>query len=46
MTEPIEFAVWVVKSGGPKEAEVQSFSSGGAKVSSWKDTLAKLGEYD
>jgi len=40
------FAVWVVDSGGPKEAQVQSYSPGGANVPSHVDTLAPSGEYD
>jgi len=28
------FAIWVVDLGGPKEAQVQSYSPGGANVSS------------
>jgi len=36
------FSVWVVDSGGPKEAQVQSYSPGGANVG----TLAPPGEYD
>ena len=34
------FAVWVVDSGGPKEAQVQSYSPGGANVPTWDGTLA------
>jgi len=37
-----QLAVLVVDSGGPKEAQVQSYSSGGASVPSW----AQPGEYD
>jgi len=40
------FAVWVVNSGRPKEAQVQSYCPGGANVPSWEGTLAPLGEYD
>jgi len=40
------FAVWVVDSGGPKEAQVQPHSPGGANVPSHVDTLASPGEYD
>ena len=40
------FAVWVVDSGGLKEAQVQSYSPGGTNVPSWEGTLASLGEYD
>jgi len=29
------FAIWVVESGGPKEAQVQLYSAGGASVPSW-----------
>ena len=40
-------AVWVVDSGGLKEAQVQSYSTGGtANVPSCKNTLAPPGEYD
>ena len=39
-------AVLVVDSGGPKEAQVQSYSPGGANVPSWEGTLAQPGEYD
>jgi len=28
-------AIWIVDSGGPKEAQVQSYSPGGANVPSW-----------
>ena len=38
--------IWVVDSGRPKEAQVQSYSPGGANVPSWKNTLAPPGEYD
>ena len=40
------FAVWVGDSGGPKEAQVQSYSPGGAKVPSWEGTLAPPCKYD
>jgi len=40
------FAVWVVDSSGLKEAQVWSYSPGGANVPSWKGTLAQPGEYD
>jgi len=52
MAEPLRlgkfngFAVWVVDSGGPKEARVQSYSSGGATVPTWEGTMAPPGEYD
>jgi len=39
-------AVWVVDSGGRKEAEVQSYSPGGANKPSWEGSLAQPGEYD
>jgi len=39
-------AVWVVDSGGSKEAQVQSYSPGGANVPSLEGTLAPPGEYD
>jgi len=41
-----QFAVWVVDSGGPKEAQVQPHSPGGANVPSHVDILASPGEYD
>jgi len=41
-----KFAVWVVDSGGPKEAQVQSCSPGGANMPTWEGTLAPPGEYD
>jgi len=34
--------MWVVDSGGPKEAQVQSYSLGGANVPSWEGTLALM----
>jgi len=40
------FAVWIVDSGGPKEAQVQSYSPGGASVPTCEGTLALPGEYD
>ena len=40
------FAVWVVDSGGSKEAPVQLYSPGGASVPSWEGILAPLGGYD
>jgi len=40
------FAFWVVDSTGPKEAQVQLYSLGGANVPRWKGTLAPPGEYD
>jgi len=40
------FAVWVVDSGGPKEAQVQSYSPSCANVPSWEGTPAPPGEYD
>ena len=39
-------AVWIVDWGGPKEAQVQSYSPGGASVPTWEGTLAPPGEYD
>ena len=39
------FVVSVVDSGRPKEAQVHSYSPGGANVPSWKSTLASPGEY-
>jgi len=40
------FAIWVVDSSGPKDAQVQSYSPGGANVPSWEDTFLPPGEYD
>ena len=41
------FAVWVVNSGGPKEAKVKSYLTGCANVPSWGEgTLVPAGEYD
>jgi len=40
------FAVWVVESGGPKEAQVQLYSPGSANVLTWEGTLAPPGKYD
>jgi len=41
------FAVWIVDSGGPKEAQVQSYLPGSANVPTWEgSTLAPPGEYD
>jgi len=40
------FAVWIVDSGGPKQEQVQSYSPGGANVSTWEGTLAPPDEYD
>ena len=40
------FALWVVDSGGPKEAQVQLYSTGGAIVPTWEGTLSPAGEYD
>jgi len=34
-----QFAVWVVDSSGPKDAQIQLYSPGGANVPSWEDTL-------
>jgi len=39
------FTVWVVDSGGRKEAQLQYYSLGGANVPSWEGTLAPPGEY-
>jgi len=33
------FAVWAVDSSVPKDAQIQSYSPGGANVPSWEDTL-------
>ena len=40
------FAVWIVDSGGPKEAQVQSYSPAATYVPTWEGTLAPPGEYD
>jgi len=40
------FAVWVLDSGGLQEAQVQSYSPGGANAPSWESTLAPPGEYN
>jgi len=40
------FAVRVGDSGGPKEAQIQVYSPGGANVLSWEGTLAPHGKYD
>ena len=40
------FAIWVVDSGWPKEAQVQSYLTGGANGPSWEGTLVPPGEYD
>jgi len=40
------FAVWVMHSGGLKDAHVQSYSPGGANVPSWEDTLPPPLKYD
>jgi len=42
--EPSRFAVWIVDSGEPKEAQVQSYSPGDANVPTWEDTSAPHGE--
>jgi len=46
--EPIDlpFGLWNVDSGGLKEAQVQSYSLGGANVPTWECTLTPPGEYD
>jgi len=36
----------VVDSGGPKEAQVQSYLPGCANMHSWEGTLAPPGKYD
>jgi len=41
-----QFAIWVVDSGRPKEAQVKSYLPGGANVPTWEGTLAPPGEYD
>jgi len=47
MAEPIDLpAVWVVDSGGPKEAKLHSHSPGAANVSTWEVTLVPPGKYD
>jgi len=40
-----QFAVWVVGSIRPKDAQVQSYSAGDTNVPSWEDTLPPTGEY-
>jgi len=40
------FAASVVHSGGPKDAQIHSYSPSGASVPSWEDTLPPVGEYD
>jgi len=40
------FTVWMVDSGGLKEAQVQSYSPDGANVPSHVGTLAPPGKYD
>jgi len=40
------FAVWLVASRGPKEAQVQPYWPGGATVPRWEGTLAPPAEYD
>jgi len=40
------FAICVVDLGGPKEAQVQSYSPGGANVPTWEGTLAPPDEYN
>jgi len=40
------FPVWIVHSGGPKEAQVQSYSPNGANVPTWEGTLEPPGEYN
>jgi len=44
--KPDRFAVWIVDSSGPKEAQVQSCSPGGADVPTWEGILAPPGEYN
>jgi len=44
MAEPDRLAVWVVDSGGPKEAHVHSYLPCGANVPTWEGTLAPPGE--
>jgi len=39
MAEPIDLPFMVVDSRGPKEAQVQSHSPGGANVPTWEGTL-------
>ena len=40
------FAIWVVDSRWPKEAQVQLYSPAGANVPTWEDTLAPPGKYE
>ena len=44
--QPIDLPFLVVDSGGAKEAQVQSYSPGGANVPSLEGTLAPPDEYD
>jgi len=46
MVKLIDFAVWVVDSGGLKEVQVQPCSTGGANMPTWEGALAPPGEYD
>jgi len=46
MFEPIDLPFGVVDTGGPKDAQVQSYSPDSANVPTWEDTLAQPGEYD
>jgi len=41
----VRFAVWIVDSGGLKEAQVQSYLPCGANVSTWEGTWAPPDEY-
>ena len=45
MIEPIDLPFGLVDSGGPKEAQVQSYLSRGTKVPTWERTLALPGKY-
>jgi len=45
MAEPIYLPFVFVDLGGPKEAQVQLYSPGGANVPSWEGTLAAPGDY-
>jgi len=40
------FAIWIVDLGGPKEAQVQLYSPGGANIPTHEGTLLSPGKYD
>jgi len=43
--ELIDLPFWVVDLGGPKEAQIQSYSPAGVNVPTWEGTLMPPGEY-